>query len=85
MAAEYIRQVIDRVGYAIWREVPDDPNRRQPFVVYQHALGDIAIDRYPQKDGTVRWLFTADSLAAARDIRSHAEPTTYEWRDAASH
>ncbi|CAM3493144.1 mechanosensitive ion channel [Paracoccus nototheniae] len=68
LAAEYIRQIIDRVGYSIWQEVPDDPNQRQPYIVYEHALGAIAIDRYPQEDGTVHWLFTADSLAAAPEI-----------------
>ncbi|MBA3324551.1 MAG: mechanosensitive ion channel, partial [Rhodobacteraceae bacterium] len=68
LAAEYIRQIIDRVGYSIWQEVPDDPERRQPYVVYEHALGDIAIGRYPQDDGTARWLFTAESLEAAPGI-----------------
>lgn len=68
LAAEYIRQIIDRVGYSIWQEVPDDPERRQPYVVYEHAIGDIAIGRYPQEDGTARWLFTAESLEAAPAI-----------------
>lgn len=68
LAAEYIRQIIDRVGYIIWQELPDDPAQRQPYVLYEHALGEIAVDRFPQEDGTVRWLFTADSLAAAPDI-----------------
>lgn len=68
LAAEYIRQIIDRVGYSIWQEVPDDPNQRQPYTVYEHALGTISIDRYPREDGTVHWLFTADSLAIAPEI-----------------
>ena len=68
LAAEYIRQIIARAGYSIWQEVPDDPDQRQPYVDYEHALGKIAIDRYPQEDGTVHWLFTADSVAAAPAI-----------------
>lgn len=63
LAAEYIRQIIDRAGYSIWQEVPDDPDRRRPYVVYEHALGAIEMAPVAQEDGTTRWLFTADSLA----------------------
>ena len=68
IAAEYVRQIINRLGQIVPQEVPDDANRRQPYVVYEHALGAIEIDRVPQEDGSVLWLFPASSLAAAPGI-----------------
>jgi small-conductance mechanosensitive channel len=65
LAAEYILQILNRLGQVVPQEVPDDANRRQPHVVYEHALGSIEIDRFEQEDGSVRWLFPAASLAAA--------------------
>ena len=43
------------------RRCPTTPTGGMPYVVYEHALGAIAVDRFAQEDGSVRWLFTADS------------------------
>lgn len=68
IAAEYIRQIVNRLGQIVPQEVPDDADRRQPYVLYEHALGSIEVDRVTQADGAVRWQFPASSLAAAPAI-----------------
>ena len=62
IAAEYLRQVLTRLGHTVWQEIPNNPDRRHPLLIYENAGGTIEMDRYPQEDGSVRWLFTADSL-----------------------
>ncbi|MEQ8966953.1 MAG: hypothetical protein RID91_14115 [Azospirillaceae bacterium] len=41
--ADYLRQVIDRAGYVIWQEIPDDPDHAAPYVHYRHPAGTIEI------------------------------------------
>lgn len=68
IAAEYLLQIIDRLGQIVWQEVPNDPNRRQPLLLYENVGGKVELESYPQEDGSVRWLFTADSITRAPDI-----------------
>ena len=68
MAAEYLRQIINRLGQVVPQEIPNDVDRLLPYVVYEHALGTIQIERFEQPGGGVRWLFPAASLAAAPGI-----------------
>ena len=67
LAADYLRQIIDRVGYTIWQEIPDYPNRIRPYVHYEHALGKVEIARVPGDEEPL-WRFSADSIAAAPQI-----------------
>ncbi len=62
---DYLRQIIDRIGYVIWQEIPDDPDQRTPYVHYAHADGSITIAPQPGEDGGVRWRFTADTIDTA--------------------
>lgn len=68
LAADFLRQIIDRVGYVIWQEIPDNPNQLTPYVHYAHAVGDIAIAPLRAEDGAVRWLFSRETLQAAPSI-----------------
>jgi small-conductance mechanosensitive channel len=67
LAADYLIQILDRVGYVIWQEIPDDPQRLEPYVHYAHAVGEIEIGRR-EGEGTPRWRFTEATIAQAPDI-----------------
>jgi len=60
-------QVLDRVSYIILQEIPDDPKMPQPYIHFEHPLGNISIG--PTMRGTEReWLFTRESVASARTL-----------------
>jgi MscS family membrane protein len=60
-------QVLDRVSYIILQEIPDDPKMPQPYIHFEHPLGNISIG--PTLRGTERvWLFTRESVASARTL-----------------
>jgi small-conductance mechanosensitive channel len=64
LQAQYLMQVLDRVGAWIWQEIPDDPTSREPYVFFAHVAGRVAIA--PQGEGEqTRWRFTADTMDAA--------------------
>lgn len=66
--ADYLVQIIDRVGYVIWQEIPDDPDQQTPYVHLEHAAGDIVIGPSRDEDGNVDWRFTRETIAAAPEI-----------------
>lgn len=68
ISAEYIRQILNRLGQFAWQEVPDDPDRRQPLMIYKNAGGELVLDKVIQEDDSVRWMFTAQSLADAPQV-----------------
>lgn len=70
IAAEYLRQILDRLGQAVWQEIPDDPARRRPLLIYENAGGKVLIGPHAAEEAgePVRWLFTADTIAAAPAI-----------------
>jgi len=66
--ADYLRQIIDRLGYVIWQEIPNNPEQVTPYVHYAHAAGEIAIGPIRDADGNVDWRFTRETIAAAPAI-----------------
>lgn len=65
LAAEYLKNVLARIGWVTLQEIPDDPNDRTPYVHFRHGAGNIVIA--PQGDGAdTRWRFTAETI---RDLR----------------
>lgn len=60
-----LKQVIDRVRFVVFEEIPEDP-AGEPYVFHRDmsGRGDVIIAR--QSDG--RWLFTAESVAALPDL-----------------
>ena len=67
LLADYLRRIIDRVGFVTWQELPDDPRQTLPYVHFVHPAGEITIapvrvDEDGVADGTVRWLFTTETL-----------------------
>jgi MscS family membrane protein len=63
LQAQYMMQVINRVGAFLWQEIPDDPTSREPFVFFEHGAGHIVIAPQGEGDQT-RWRFTADTVDA---------------------
>ena len=67
--ADYLRQVIDRIGFVIWQEIPNDPDMVTPYVHYSHPHGNIMIVRHEGAEGEpARWLFAASTLDAVPDL-----------------
>jgi len=61
--ADYLRQIINRAGFVVWQELPNDPDRSMPYVHYNHPLGSIVIERVEDGEGEPdRWLFSAETL-----------------------
>jgi len=67
LAADYLMQIIDRVGYVIWQEIPDNPERLEPYTHYSHAAGEVEISKRFD-DGTPRWRFSSETITAAPAI-----------------
>ena len=66
---DYLKQILDRIGYLIWQEIPDDPNRPTPYIHYRHPAGDVTIDRVRGMEGAPdEWKFSARTLQAAPAI-----------------
>ena len=66
LLARFLKLTLDRVGFLIWQEMPDDPGADAPYIHFQHPVGDIAIAPVETPEGIV-WQFTPDTL---RNIRS---------------
>lgn len=64
--AGYLKRAIARVGTPVWQTIPDDPERLEPYVVFEHPKGSIALAPAQTDDGII-WQFTPETL---RDIRS---------------
>ncbi len=64
--ADYLRQIIDRIGFVIWQEIPNDPDMPVPHVHYSHPNGSVTIERQPAEEGKpAQWRFSAATLQAA--------------------
>ena len=64
--ADYLRQIIDRAGFVVWQEIPNDPNRPTPLVHYYHPLGSVVIERIKGDENEPdRWMFSAETLKSA--------------------
>ncbi len=64
--ADYLIQIIDRAGFVVWQEIPNDPGRIAPYVHYNHPHGSIVIERIAGDEGEPdRWLFSAETLQSA--------------------
>ncbi len=63
LQAQYMMQVINRVGAWQWQEIPDDPASRTPHVFFTHEAGQIVLAPQGQGEAT-RWLFTPATVAS---------------------
>jgi len=67
LLAGYLKRVIDRAGYVIWQELPDDPLSEAAYVHFQHPEGNIVIAPVHSETGTT-WQFTPGTLRAIRAV-----------------
>jgi small-conductance mechanosensitive channel len=65
--ASYLKQALQRVGSQMWQEIPDDPNRTEPYIHFQHPIGQITVAPVETDKGTV-WQFTPDTLKKIRAL-----------------
>ncbi len=73
LRAQYLKQVIDRVGYVLRQEIPNNPQQQAPYTHFIHPEGRIEIAPFEVAtdggDGRERiWQFTPETLAAARQL-----------------
>jgi small-conductance mechanosensitive channel len=69
LAAQYMDEIMDRVGEVVPQEIPDDPTSRDPFLVLSHPAGDVVIaPPIAGAGGSQGWRFTADTVRRARDL-----------------
>jgi hypothetical protein len=78
LQAQYMIEVINRVGAWVWQEIPDDPASREPYVFFSHPAGRIAIAP-KEEDGAVRWRFTPDTVAAQQALFIATEAMPPVW------
>jgi len=64
--AGYLKRAMTRVGTPIWQEIPDDMQRPDPYVLFEHPMGSIVLAPTQTANGTI-WQFTPESL---RNIRT---------------
>lgn len=67
--AGYLKRVLDRVGYVIWQEIPDDPKFPDTFTHFEHAAGQVEVSRTDAEGGTI-WRFSPDTVAKVRTLYS---------------
>lgn len=70
--AGYLKRVIDRTGYVLWQEIPDDPVSARPYVHFEHPAGNIVIAPV-ETDGGVIWQFTPETLRTIRRVYAAVE------------
>jgi MscS family membrane protein len=64
LQAQYMMQVINRVGAWEWQAIPDDQADRQPYLFFvAQPAGQIVIAPQTEGDRT-QWRFTADTVAS---------------------
>jgi small-conductance mechanosensitive channel len=67
LLARYLKMVIDRIGYVIVQEIPDDPSSRIPYVHFEHPDGEITIAPVETEDGVI-WQFTPETMGSVRAL-----------------
>jgi len=72
LLAGYLKRVIDRAGYVIWQELPDDPLSEAAYVHFQHPEGNIVIAPVHSETGKT-WQFTPGTLRAIRAVYTAME------------
>ncbi len=72
LAAQYLNEVIDRVGSVVPQEIPDDPSSRDPYLVLSHPEGKVVIAAHGS-GAAETWRFTADTVRRARDLYAAIE------------
>lgn len=73
LLAHYLKQVIDRIGFVLYQEIPNDPAQLEPYVHFRHGSGNIVIAPFRTPNGEVEWRFTAATLHRLRYLYAAIE------------
>ncbi|MCB1095788.1 MAG: mechanosensitive ion channel [Verrucomicrobiae bacterium] len=73
LMAQYLGQIVGRIGSILYQEIPNHPDERNPYVHFQHVSGDIVIAPYPTEEGVTEWRFTAETLRHLRSLYAAIE------------
>jgi small-conductance mechanosensitive channel len=71
LAAEYLRQILARIGPVLPQEVPDHPASGQSYVHFEHPLGRVVVARSAEATGsgaTPRWQVARETVEALRPL-----------------
>ncbi|QQM28959.1 mechanosensitive ion channel family protein [Martelella lutilitoris] len=72
LVAEYLNEVIARIGEVVFQEIPNDPGSLEPFVYFTHPAGDIVLAPTETDDG-VEWKFTPETVRSVRGLYAATE------------
>lgn len=72
LLAQYLNEVLARIGEVVLQEIPNDPASREPYVHFVHPDGDIIIAPVETEKGVI-WQFTPQTLRSIRRLFSATE------------
>ncbi|MGQ3673953.1 mechanosensitive ion channel family protein [Xanthobacter sp. TB0139] len=72
LLAEYLNEVIARIGEVVLQEIPNDPGEDAQYVHFSHPDGDIVIAPVEAENG-VQWKFTPETLRSIRALYAATE------------
>ncbi len=75
--AQYLNEVLQRVGPIVPQEIPDEAASREPFLLFSHPAGRIVLAPVGEGDAT-RWRFTTETVRSARDLYAAIEDMPIE-------
>ena len=67
LAAQYLKEVIDRIGDVVPQEIPDDPTSFEPYTLFSHPAGRITVAPVGVGD-KLSWKFDSNTVRTARDL-----------------
>lgn len=69
LLSEYLKRVIDRVGFVLFQEIPDDPWQKEAYIHFRHPAGTIVLAPTGlTENGVPVWQFTGETMQAVRDL-----------------
>ena len=68
LLADFLRQILLRVGTLVWQQIPDDPGSEAPYVHFVHPRGRIVVAPGETEAGDRVWRFTPETLASLRGL-----------------
>lgn len=74
LLAQYLDEVLLRIGEVVLQEIPNDPDSETPYIHFVHPNGDIVIAPVETADGEgQQWKFTPETLRTVRELYAAAE------------
>ncbi|TVQ33657.1 MAG: hypothetical protein EA356_11960, partial [Geminicoccaceae bacterium] len=68
LKAQFLKEVLDRIGYVLWQEIDDSRERRAPYLHFRHPEAVVELVRTEQADGSYIWQFSAETMAGVRQL-----------------